>query len=322
MTADLKRRTFFVSLLLLLSLLIILSIPRHSVPKPKNRDLSGGATIQRKRIDNFIDSTARISFDGAVEELNKNGEIFAMIVLAGLSSSSPDRSFLNQVRADRRVSKIYQHLKSLPATTASDQAVKIFDAKLKLLEETWHLAASKKAFNHELMEKVGPDHHAASAALFLCSLFCSSDITNQKMREWDRVMDTPDYDHIQEVSALRSNRRLDPIFRLNLLIICGYRKGASIGELKLRLASLSKMITGTEEPILNIEMVRLYNWDAETLDTDFTHVVRGVPASGKSTLVEFPGLPDCNVSYCLHDQQSFDAVETLINGWQREGGTD
>ena len=88
-------------------------------PPPKIRDLSGGAKIQRQRIDRAINTASAVSVDEAIASLSEYNESYELAGLATMTSSSLGYCFMNSMLADRRISKIFEHLSSLPANEAN-----------------------------------------------------------------------------------------------------------------------------------------------------------------------------------------------------------
>ncbi len=297
---------------------IFLAYRRISVRKPMSRDTSGGAVVQRERIDRAIDTASRLNAESAIAELHEYSESYELAQLASLSPSSLGICYIKQVLADRRVSKVFEKLQSLNSEDSSEQASKVFDSKLALLEREWNTQANGQ---HEGVGNLGALHHATSVAAFLCSYFCPPAVLKEKLNSWDASVSADAIERIEGVELMAVNRFADPLFRLNLLVISGVRNGASVEDLNKELDSITRQITGDSKPFLQVESVNLFKWDAETLDTDFTHITRGVPASGNFILLELPGFPDPNSSLFLQDKQVFTAVEHTIDTWRTSDGS-
>ncbi len=288
---------------------------RSSNPAPATRDLSGGARVQRERIDRFIDATGKLDVNQAVESLSEYNESYELVQFAGLSPSSLWICYIKQIAAERRVSKCLEYLQKLPEQEASNEASRIFDDKFTIFQNEW------QRFSLELGgENTGPKHHAASVGLFLCSYFCSPHILDQKLNRWEDIMHSGSFDRIEGVDLLACNRFVDPLFRLNLLVISGWRNGASVEKLNQVLDVLTRKISGDSKPFLQVDTLRVFKWNAETLDTDFTHLTRGVPASGNSILLELPGFNDANTFPFLQDKEVFAHLEETIDKWRQNGG--
>jgi len=304
-----QRLPLFLLLIAILSA-AILAVRRHYTTHPVTRDLSGGAKVQRERIDRFIGSTSEMNVELAIESLNDNGETFGVVSLAALSPSSLGRCYIKQVLADRRASKIFQHLTKLPSEKSSDFASGMFDAKLAMMTENFKQMARGDVDPNDSVAKLGPDHHAASVGLFFCSYFCTPRVLDEKLQKWDSQMNTPEISKIDGVQYLSLNRFIDPLFRINLLVISGSRNGAtSIETLSSELEKIAQKVIGANHnPFFPISKLNMFKWDAETLDTDFTNVTRGVPASGNSILIQLPGFADSNSGAYLEDEQVFSGV--------------
>lgn len=292
---------------------------RNSVQAPTSRDISGGAIVQRERIDKAIDTASKLDPAEAIVSLHEYSESYEVAQLASLSPTSLGICYLKQVLADRRASKIFEHFQSLSNDDSSQEASKMFDSKLALLEREWNRQAEGET---DSVGNLGPLHHATSVAAFLCSYFCSPALFDEKLKRWDTSVVSDAIDQIEGVELMAINRFVDPLFRLNLLVISGSRNGASVEVLNKELDALTRRITGDPEPFLQVETVNLFRWNAETLDTDFTHVTRGVPASANSLLLELPGFPDPNSSLFVQDKKVFAVLEKTIDAWRRSGGSD
>lgn len=286
-------------------------VRRRNMPAPVSRDLSGGAKIQRERIDRVIENTSQLDIEEILASLSVYGESYALAGLASMSPSSLGHCFMKQIVADRRVSKVFEFLQSRSTSEASKQASTIFDTQFSILLSEWD-----RISNTPGDDSTDPRHHAASAGLFLCSYFCSPGVFEEKLSEWDEKMSNTTYDKIQGV-GLSGSRYIDPLFRLNLLVISGDRNGQSTDILNQELETVSRGISGDSKPFLKIEPVKLFRWNAETLDTDFTHISRNVPASGNSVLLELPGFLDPDASLYLQDEQIFAKLEKTINKWRQ-----
>ena len=88
--------------------------------------------------------------------------------------------------------------------------------------------------------------------------------------------------------------------------------------------SLGDVINRSEKLLplpIQAKTVNVFKWNAETLDTDFTHVTRGIPASTNSILLELPGFSDPNSWHRVRDKQVFAALEQTFNTWRRNGAS-
>lgn len=222
-----------------------------------------------------------------------------------MTSSSLGYCFMNSMLADRRISKIFEHLSSLPANEADAKAQQIFDDQFALFVKEWRNFVKNRG-----IPLTGPPHHAASAGLLLCSSFCSKETLNSKIQRWNDTMTQPEFEQNDGVKYGERGRLIDRVFHLNLLVIAGQNYGKSVSQLNKELDSLCQKISGNGKPFLQVTQMRMFKWSAETLDTDFTHRTRGVPASGNAVLLELPGFADANSSLRL---QNADVTEQLLN---------
>ena len=109
--------------------------------RPGNRNLSGGATVQRKRINTFIENTSSMGLDQALFSLSDGkNEDFNVAHFAGLQSGFGPPIVMKQVLADRRVSKIYELLSQRTTGEASEIVARAFDEKLKKHEDEYSKA--------------------------------------------------------------------------------------------------------------------------------------------------------------------------------------
>ena len=293
------------TILVVLLIVAVFMYGRRENPPPKIRDLSGGAKIQRQRIDRAIETAGVLNVDEAVASLSQYNESYELAGLATMTSSSLGYCFMNSMLADRRISKIFEHLLSIPAKEADEQAQKVFENHLAMLHKEW-----RHFMKNGGVPKTGPPHHAASAGLFLCSFFCSKETLNSKIQRWNDIMTQPEFEQNDGVKFGERGRLIDRVFHLNLLVIAGHKYGKSVSQLNKELDSLCQKISGNGKPFLQVTQMRMFKWSAETLDTDFTHRTRGVPASGNAVLLELPGFADANSSLRL---QNADVAEQLLN---------
>lgn len=212
----------------------------------------------------------------------------------------------NCARADRLPHGSHERL-----PVAGSQAEKIFDDKFATFRSEWKRFAS----GDDVVGKLGPCHHAASAGLLLCAYFCPPELLDEKLALWNKAMADKEFEEMQGVWHLSPNRFIDPLFHLNLLVISGDRQGVPLEPLKEDLDRITHEMV--EPPFCRIANLRLFNWDAETMDTDFTHVTRGVPSSGNSVLCELPGFSNPNASLYLQKPERAAQLEDVIQAWRR-----
>ncbi len=277
-----SRIIWTLAVVVVLSILAVFTYRRRENPPPRIRDLSGGARIQRQRIDRAINTASAVSVDEAIASLSEYNESYELAALAGESPAIKGTLYINRMLGDRRISKIFEHLSSLPATKANAKAQQIFDDHLATLQKEWRNLAKNGG-----LPRTGPPHHAVSAGLFLCSFFSSRETLDSKIQHWHDALIRPEFEKIPYPSRL-----IDPLFHLNLLVISGHKHGRSVSQLNKELESLCQKIFRDEKPFLQVTQMRMFKYSAETLATDFTHRTRGVPASGNSVLLELPGFAD------------------------------
>lgn len=273
---------------------------------------------QRQRIDRTIDFVADLSVQQAVESLSEYNETFELASLASLSSASIGSLYLNQIRGDRRVAKIWQYLDSLPAERA--EAISSAMADQKISEYHSHYAGRESDPNWPRHES-DPKRHAASAALFFCSYFCMPETLDAKMQEWDRLMSSNQFaiGHGPSGDYWKSLLRYDPLFGANLLVISGARQGRSVQDLNQRLESQYSPGPQYESPF-TVETANLFRSDALTVDTDFTAVTRGAAFDNTDIIVTFPAFlnPDASLFVAHVDDASQRSRELydLIRHWR------
>ncbi|MDA0812868.1 MAG: hypothetical protein O3C21_10830 [Verrucomicrobia bacterium] len=309
-----KSRLFGVLLLTAGILAIVGAVVRNSSIPPGKRDISGGLEIQRSRIDRAISMVEAVPIDEAVNSMATYDEAFELAQLASLSPSSRHKHFISQILSDRRGSKIFEAILALPPDKASLKSNEIFHGQFKKLVAEWNRFARMKG--HESTESA---HHAASFGIFLCSYFCDPQTLDRNLELWDKTMTAPIYDEIEGVKLLASSRFIDPLFRLNLLVISGSRNGASVVDLNKELDVLTRKISGDSRAFLEVRNLNLFRSNAETLDRDLTSMIRGVPASANSILLELPGFSDPNSAIFLKDEQVVAVLTDTINAWRTQG---
>jgi hypothetical protein len=312
----------WLALLIVLSCVAFLWSRRREVAPPKIRDISGGAKTQRERIDRAIATAGNLNIDEAISSLSQNNDAFGLAGLASLSPASPGHCFMKSILADRRISKIFEHLSSLPAKEADNRSQKIFEEHFSTLHEKWKEWGSSKTrtvgtlLNSKNWPKTAAPHHAASAGLFLCSYFCSREVLDSNINRWNDTLGAPDFENLDGIQMHTPTRMIDPLFHLNLLVISGHRHQRSVKQLNKDLESLCQKIHARKIPFLQVTQMKMFKWNAETLDTDFTHVTRGIPASGNSVLLELPGFADPNSSLDVSDPDVAKLCENCIRTWR------
>ena len=275
------------------------------------RNLSGGATIQRQRIDRAIDTARQMTVAEAIESLNKQNESYMLAFHAKQSPSSLGRCFMNSMRGDRRICKIFEHLLSLPPKDADREAQSMFDNQFPIFVEEWR--NFKKLGG---LPNTGPHHHALSAGLFFCSYFCSKEVLDSKIQKWNDTLGQPEFAQWEGGVAFGPSRVIDQMFLFNLLAISGDRHQKSIDQLNRDLEVVCRKISGDDKPFLQVTQMSFYKPTAETSDTDFTHITRGVPASDTEILIEIPGFADPDASSRLQSPYGWNPLLSTIRDWR------
>ena len=301
--------TLFV--LVVLSIVAVFTVFRRESPPPKIRDLSGGAKVQRQRIDRAIKTAGEFNVDEAILSLSQYNESYELAGLASMTSSSLGCCFMNSMLADRRISKIFAHLLTLPAKEADAKAQQIFDDQFAIFVKEWRNFAKKRG-----IPLTGPPHHAASAGLLLCSFFSSKGTLDSKIQRWNDTIRQPEFEQLVGVQVHAPTRFIDPLFHLNLLVISGHRQKRSISQLNRELESLCRKINEDKNSYPQVTLMRMFKWSAETLDTDFTHRTRGVPASGNAVLLELPGFANANSSLFLQIPEVAGELLNCVRTWR------
>lgn len=311
-----------------LALLIVLTFMASSwsqqqeVAPPKIHDISGGAKTQRERIDRAIATAGDLSVEEAISSLGQYNESYELAGLASLSPASPGHCFMKSILADRRISKVFEHLSLMPAKEADNRSQQIFEEHFSTLHEKWkEWGSSKTRMAGTLLDsknwpKTAAPHHAASAGLFLCSFFCSREVMDSKIKRWNDTLGASDFENLDGIQMHTPTRMIDPLFHLNLLVISGYRHQRSVKQLNKDLESLCRRIYPSSKPFLQVTQMKMFQWNAETLDTDFTHVTRGIPASGNSVLLELPGFANPNSSLEVSDPDVAKLCDHCIRTWR------
>ena len=221
-----SRIIWALAVVVVLSILAVFTYRRRENPPPKIRELSGGAKIQRQRIDRAINTASAVSVDEAIASLSEYNESYELAGLATMTSSSLGYCFMNSMLADRRISKIFEHLSSLPANEADAKAQQIFDDQFALFVKEWRNFVKNRG-----IPLTGPPHHAASAGLLLCSSFCSKETLNSKIQRWNDTMTQPEFEQNDGVKYGERGRLIDRVFHLNLLVNAGQKYGKSVSQL-------------------------------------------------------------------------------------------
>lgn len=311
-----SRVIWTLALLAVFSFLAIFMYRRRENPPPRIRDISGGAKIQRQRIDRAIATAGELNVDEAISSLSQYNESYELALLASFSPASGGKCYTKAIFADRRISKVFEYLTSISSKEADMRSQQIFEEHFETLLIKWKEWTDLKLKKVETMPKTGSPHHAASAGLFLCSYFCSRETLDLKIQRWNATLGAPEFDKLEGIKTHTPTRRIDPLFHLNLLVISGQRRQKSVKYLNTELDSLCQKMLPGEEPFLQVTQMRMFKWSAETLDTDFTHRTRGVPASGNAVLIELPGFADPDAYINLGNPDVAKMCENCIRTWR------
>ncbi|REJ74978.1 MAG: hypothetical protein DWQ34_07205 [Planctomycetota bacterium] len=271
--------------------------------------LNDGATIQRRRIDNFINRTAKMSFEDAVASLSTYTEGYELAGLASISHGSANpRVMLVQIFADRRVAKLHEILAEQDADDAAQRVEAIFTEKLEtFVEETERFRADE---HEQPLQYMSAYHlYAASVALFLCANFCDKPTFLELLDKWHAAFP----DDSRQGSGIFISALPDALLELNLLLLVYEKEGASRDELNQRLTSVGKDY-GVED--WTAETLRLYRWNSHTNDTDFTHITQGARADDAAILARVPGFRDWPpISGFVHKPEVQDRVIGRVRSW-------
>ncbi len=281
---------------------------------------AGQPSVQRQRIDQSIETVADMSIAEAIQSLSEYNETYELANLSSLSSASFGVLYINQIRGDRRVTKIWQYLSKLPKEQAAAIAEKMADDKIRDFHQLYVNREQNRVLSRVLR---GPKRHAASAALFFCSYFCSPDVLDAKMQLWDRLMGSSDFAafHGPIGDTPFSLLRYDPLFGANLLVISGTRQGKSVAELNRRLAAWDPDRQPGFDSKLQVSTASLFKSDAATFDTDFTAVTRGHPVNPSDELASFPAFldPDLELRYRTTDDSFEPNFRRFLLKWRDNG---
>lgn len=251
-------------------------------PRPRPRpDLSGAATVQRRRIDRFIAATARMSYDELAASLNEYNGGYELAQSAGLANPNPTVDIL-KVLADRRVAKLYEVLSKDDPAVAAEKAAALFTEKLqRQVKETGLLRARDKRQDRRL--GTGVHLHAVSSALFLCTMLCDRPTALHCLDEWHAAFPDEQYGIGAMSSGLPSS-----LFELNIHLLLLHRDGASPDDLIARVDKLKREF-GWDDKQFKVEFLRFYRWDA--------HINDRISSDNEAILTEIPGFRDWPIQF-------------------------
>lgn len=153
-------------------------------------------TPQAQRVTDFIREAESLkSFESAVAALDERESDVASMALTSaalMTSEISGKVVLNSVLADRRVSRIFSYLVEMDRDVARAKCLALFDKCLAGLNAEWTRFAPmiKDAQGPWICLELRRKHHALSAAVFLCTRFCSYDDCRGLCRRWRSRMET------------------------------------------------------------------------------------------------------------------------------------
>ncbi len=271
-----------------------------------NPEIPGSRQIQR--IEDFKQQTAVYdSFDKAAAGLSEpvRTDGHDLLLAVGLQSNDdiPQMQFA-KILADRRVSRLFEYLKSMSPAVAANKSAKLGQEKYE-----FHTSEIQRAIEHrrkyeplvitnenreEMKEKLkdrpkvlihfNENQHAACASLFLCAHYCEPTVTLRILDQWADLINASialtEGDPKMEV-LLRGIKQRDPpepLFYVNLYVhILRTHERLSPDE-------ISRAISGKSLP--PHEATPLCAWDASTNPFDFTHNHQFTPVDTNNQQLE------------------------------------
>ncbi len=262
--------------------------PVVSSPNPVDGPTFAGQA-QTERVSDFVTQVASYkTFESCGEGLNDAIDAdFDVVFDVGFQSQDmvPQMSFA-RVLADRRVSKLFAFLNEMSPDEAERQSAQLFDQKLKFhcSEMSFGLTEWAQAGKASRPINLYRNQHAALSALFLCSHFCRTEVTFQKVDTWEHDM-RPILDSIQ------SNPKWAPLqwethrygcpqelYQMNLYCHILTHRGS------LPMTEIPAAIGWAMIP--ESQLTSLCPWDALTNPFDFTHIHMGIEPDDQQSLVD------------------------------------
>ncbi len=203
---------------------------------PPHVEKSVGAaevSIQRKRIDDFIDFVASCSsIEKLSEALNKPTPGDFIVFDAGFHTGDmiAGPSLFNQIFADRRVARLYEILDKMQPADASRVASSLFESKLDIHIKDWQRGIQNWRKDEIRPVPIPNNYHALSCSLFLCSHFCEASEVLLMTEKWSNSIKRIEVDIRSEESLklllteLSSAGIPDELYFLNLYLSCYQRK--------------------------------------------------------------------------------------------------
>ncbi len=287
---------------LVLNVFLLKGVGRNATPLPSRPPATtappdGGDPYQRGRIDRVIASVGVMDLDQCAADLSQYNHNFEMAFVSGLPSLPiMPLSRLKQTLADRRTSRLYEHLTALHESQRAGRADALVREKLTALRDYCGRAPEDSS---AALDGVYP--HAADVSLFLCAVFCDVDEFLSVTDEWVKDDDAePDFG------------RPDELYLMSLyLMVLHDKRGESLDSLNTRLEELG-MAMEMEMPVLKYH--DFYKWNAHTNNTDFTHRHLGVATDSASKLRTVAGFDFWPVSSVLETSQH-QVARQAVRGW-------
>lgn len=256
--------------------------PAQDFAKP---DYSGGAHIQRDRIEKYVGRVAGADIDKLVKELNTYEPL---LVFAESRSQDPVPELTFEVcLANRRLAAIYAILRERNRRDSADACVNIFNDKLSIMKADW----ARVFFEWEEQggsKKVVPiieDYHSASAALFLVASFSDSQSLIDCVDRWTesaeeirrRVDSRGDLKPLENEARMRGG--LESLFTLNLYIL-------HLTE-RFQVGPIDSILDGLTRRPMTYTVIPFIAWDGHTNASDFTHNHAMVPIDSNKVIRTF-----------------------------------
>lgn len=250
--------------------------------------LAGGVPDQRKRIEDAIESAARLKdLDEAESSLNVVGDELNLAFSSAANSAALDPpSKLHQVLADRRVAKVYAYLEEMHPNDASQRASSLFDRNLRRHRSDLDRYVARLRGQDSTRDSipVSGNSHALAASLFLCLIYCDQSVFLDNADRWEA-----------EIGPLYHAGRSEPA--LASLFLMGADDGPPQGLMLLNMyiilldrekkMSVDEVSSAIKRRLPIFRRVNFTAWDAHTGDLDFTHIHRRVPTDNKKIMDSF-----------------------------------
>ncbi|GIX00125.1 MAG: hypothetical protein KatS3mg111_3457 [Pirellulaceae bacterium] len=285
------------------------------------------ATVQQKRIENSIEEANTSSIEYLISTLHEPSVSSDIAVLGGLEPGGFGVSVIKMILTDRRVLKLFEHLNALDSNEACRIAADLFDEKHGLYKQ-WLLSDAPHVAGEDGISpvtKAQAARHSIWAALFLCSYFCPPEILDEKLQAFDSFESSPAMRQMRSNDTYRVENSLDRLFRLNLMVISGWRNGADMEAVR-DIERQAKRLFSLEELELPVQFFNVHKWSARTVEGDFTHLSKGVPVDTSTVMAKVPLIGDENASFFLTsqkvNQERFEELVNILRDWRDDDGID